>query len=99
MCALAEFAMVIIVHQTSDLKAADTTTTEEKENEIKGNRSEVPLKNKLQPASTALGVDTSIMRKILMIPLNGGIDFIAILIHFFLFVLFNSAYWITYWNN
>ena len=117
MCALAEFAMVIIVHQRTDLKAAGTITTEEKKNDIKDNGSEVPLKNKLRPASTAWGVDTSIMkpcteedhhvskwmtkirREISMIPLNGVIDFIAIWIHIFLFVLFNCAYWITYWNN
>ena len=116
-CALAEFAMVIIFHQRSNLKAAGTITTEEKKNRIKDNRSEVPLKNKLKQATTAWEIDTSIMkpcpeedyhvskwitkirREISIIPLNGVIDFIAIWIHFFLFVLFNCAYWITYWNN
>ena len=116
-CALAEFAMVIIFHQRSNLKAAGTITTEAKKNEEKDNRSEVLLKNKLKLAVTAGGADTSIMepcpevdnhvsrwmtkirREISAIALNNVIDFIAIGIHFFLFLLFNCAYWITYWNN
>ena len=116
-CALAEFAMVIIFHQRSNLKAAGTITTEAKKNEEKDNRSEVLLKNKLKLAVTAGGADTLIMepcpevdnhvsrwmtkvrREISAITLNNVIDFIAIWIHFFLFLLFNCAYWITYWNN
>ena len=116
-CALAEFAMVIIFHQRSNSKAAGTITTEAKKNEEKDNRSQVLLKNKLKLAVTAGGADTSMMEpcpemdnhvgrwmtkirgEISAITLNNVIDFMAIWIHFFLFLLFNCAYWITYWNN
>ena len=112
-CALARFAITILIHQrrkSKDKHLSETKSTHETYSPVRSQITKVcPEPEKWEPGTAEVTTDakdhiasilpTQILQRILIIPATEIIDFIAIWIYLLVFLVFNYIYWSSHLNQ